>query len=201
MLRVNEIVASLKGAFALAVGQASGLARFEQSFEAFWRSFAAIFLVAPLYLMHVLAEHRIILTADDFDPATFSAGLYFSVKAFVLIIDWFAFPILMVFLARLLRLTAGYGLYITVFNWGTVLIVAALTPPFIGWSLGYISDFAANIMSLGILMIVLRYRWFIARVALEASPLVATGLVLAEFLLSLLITQSATRLIGLQTGY
>lgn len=194
---LNEIFASLRGSFELALGRAGGLAYFENSFDAFWRSFAVIFLVAPIYLMQVLAERSNLFAGGLVDPETYSSGLYFSVKALVLVIDWFAFPVLMVGIARLLNLTVRYGIYITVFNWSSLLIVLAMTPPFVAWTFGLVGDFMANILTLGILMLVLRFRWFIARVALGVTPVTAAGLVFAEFLLSILINQSGNRLIGI----
>jgi len=194
---LNEIYASLRGSFELALGRAGGLAYFENSFDAFWRSFTVIILIAPIYAVHVLAEHTNLVTGEMADPETFSTNLYFIMKAFVLVIDWLAFPVLMVVIARLLNLTAGYGVYITVFNWSSLLIVLALTPPFVAWTFGIIGDLPANILTLGILMLVLRFRWFTARIALGASPVKATGLVFIEFLLSVLINQSGYRLIGL----
>ncbi len=194
---LNEIITSLRGSFELALGRTSGLSHFENSFDAFWRSFAVIFLVAPIYLMQVLAERSNLLTGGLIDPETYSSSLYFWVKAGVLVIDWFAFPVLMVAIARLLNLTARYGIYITVFNWSSLLIVLVLTPAFVAWTLGIVGDFLANILTLGILMLVLRFRWFIAREVLGAPPVTAAGLVLAEFLMSILINQSGNRLIGI----
>ncbi len=196
MLGLNEIFASLRGSFELALGRANGLAYFENSFDAFWRSFAVIILVAPIYLAQVLAERHNLFAGGLIDPETYSSGLYFSVKAGVLVVDWFAFPVLMVGIARLLNLTARYGIYITVFNWSSLLIVLVLTPAFVAWTLGLVGDFLANILTLGILMLVLRFRWFIARQVLGAAPITATGLVLAEFLMSVLINQSGNRLAG-----
>jgi hypothetical protein len=194
---LNEIVASLRGSFELALGRASGLSYFENSIDAFWRSFTVIILVAPIYLIQVLAERSNLFASGLLDPETYSSGLYFFVKTGVLVIDWFAFPILMVGIARLLNLTTRYGIYITVFNWSSLLIVLALTPAFVAWTLGLVGDFLANILTLGILMLVLRFRWFIAQEVLGAPPVTAAGLVLAEFLMSILINQSGNRLIGI----
>ncbi len=194
---LNEIIASLRGSFELALGRASGLAYFNHSFDAFWRSFAVIFLVAPIYLMQVLADRSNLFASGLLDPETYSASLYFTVKAGVLVIDWFAFPILMVVIARLLNLTARYGIYIIVFNWSSLLIVLVLTPAFVAWTLGLVGNFLANILTLGILMLVLRFRWFVARVALGAPPVTAAGLVAAEFLMSILFNLSGNRLLGI----
>ncbi len=91
MFKIAEINAALAGAMGLARGDATAISRFPNSEPAFWRSFAAIVLVAPLNLLSTTLR-----ASGDV------SGSYLFANASTILVQWVAFPLLMVIIARLL---------------------------------------------------------------------------------------------------
>lgn len=191
-----DIRDAMAGAWRLFCGDPRGLERFDLSAEGFFRSFWVIVLVAPIYAASVLTE-RSLLLSERFPADDFSDGRFFLVRALTLIVDWFAFPLVMVFITRKLQLGGRYAAYITVRNW-TALPSAALTAlPTIAYGLGLVSIAATTLATYVFLIIVLRFGWFIARSVLQTSAAIAAGIVALDLSLSLLIGRIGDVLAGL----
>ena len=66
MIDREEINRAMRGSWALALSDPDGLQYFENSFDAFWRSFQVILIVVPVYLLMMsfgaIAEHGLIET-------------------------------------------------------------------------------------------------------------------------------------------
>lgn len=179
----GEIARSLLGAWRLARLDRAGMALFDISIPGFWRSFFASVLVAPLYiyLLAIAPGDAAPAAAEDPDPAWRAVVL---IVAYAL--EWAAFPIAMIFLARLLGLTGYYVGYIIAANWGSVLQMALFViPATLAW-LGGEGGFGAFLTSLATLAALL-YQWIIARTALQTTAVVAAALVIIDLLLGLLI--------------
>ena len=67
-----EAVAALTGAIALAMGRDDAFEHFDLTAEGFWRSFAAVIVIAPLY---VYADRVDALYPAQGEPAAFSPTL------------------------------------------------------------------------------------------------------------------------------
>lgn len=169
----------------LARFDAGGIGDFNISVRGFWRSFFAAVLVAPGYAViagHTAASGHVETTPDN----------AFAVELLVYAAIWLAYPLVMVPLAMALGLGRRYVAFIVALNWSKVVQVGAfLTALLIGTilsdgpRLGFVA--AANIA-------ILVYQWFVTRTALGTTSVVAFGLVVVEFLLSLLIAGVAGRL-------
>lgn len=187
----HEIQSAVTGAWQMLHGDASGAARFETSIDAFWRSFFAIALVAPMYLVVLLSRYRLALTVDAASVPGLSWFVMVESAAYVL--GWVSYPALMVFLARTLGLGTNYIRYIIVHNWATFLVIGLVAPPIILLGFGVIGPVAAFAFSIGATFITLWYRWFLASTVLQAPPVTAAGLVVVELLLGLVISAGAVR--------
>lgn len=188
MFTIEEMKRSLYGSWRLLTGKADGMAAFDGSVDAFWRSFLAIILVAPFFALHAYTELGITRQSPNFQPDTFSLNHYVVVQTLLMLTDWVAFPILMVFLARLLNVTQQYGRYITAFNWSSVAITLMLSAPLLLYMLGILPQEIAGFISLALLLIALKLRWFLATLALGVGNWTAIGLVVIEFAISLMLT-------------
>lgn len=185
MISSQEIADGLKGAWLLANRDVGGYRCFNQTVEGFWRSFAAIALVAPLYLYAVAAETALDPAAATREaPDTFA---YYMAKLFALLLEWALFLVAMVFVTRLLGLTARYVPFVIAYNWSSVLIMAAFVPPVLLLQLGVIGENGLIVLSLAVTLIALYYRWFVARTALETTGMIAAALVAADVVLSLFV--------------
>lgn len=197
MIDREEINRAMRGSWALALSDPDGLQYFENSFDAFWRSFQVILIVVPVYLLMMsfsgIAEHGLIETLFA------RPGFYVS-QAGLIVVEWITFPILMILLARILGVTARYGLFITVSNWNSLLIVAVLFPINLALSVMDVADEVSFFFSLAVMVLVMRYRWFVTKTILDVPAPTAAGLVIIEFLISFLFTGISIKLLGAATS-
>ena len=118
---------SIVGSLRLAVRDEGGFDDFNLTETGFWRSFAAIIILAPLYLYgHDLqvAIEAAESTATEGEagpiPGPVGGGIAGTVGG------W---PIAMAVIARFIGLSAGYSRYITVYNWSSILVGAVQIVP------------------------------------------------------------------------
>ena len=195
MPRLNDIAEHLAGAWDLFRGDANGLERMDTSFDGFWRSFAAILLVLPVYGLYLIGEQRM---AEAQEAAIdVSAGYYIFSRGAALLVDWLAFPVLMIGIVYLLDCRSRYVPYVVAYNWGGVILSVLVATPTILFGFGLIPMTLASILTLVGLVLAIRYRYIIARVALFATIPVAAALVATEFLLSLLLADLLIRTFGI----
>ncbi len=185
MLSAREAATSLYGAYRLARFDARGMTYFETSLAGFWRSFFAAVIVAPLYAVLLLLRHGAGETAVD--------GVRFAaVEAIAYVIAWVAFPLVMVYLVRVLNREERYLGYIVAYNWAAVLRNALYMPVFM---LGVTGTVPAGPLILIALSVVFVYIWFIARVALDVGAWTAVALVALDFVLSVFIDVVASSML------
>jgi len=180
----EEIARSLAAAWDLFLDRAGAVRRFDASVEGFWRSFAAVILVAPSYAFAVLADARM---AAGMDPAAPVEGGALMVvhNAVGLLLDWVALPLILALLARPLGISRHYAEFIVARNWCAV--IAAVPFGLIGalMLVGVIDDEFGSILMFAALVVVLRYNYIIARRALDAGAGFALGIVVLDFAVSL----------------
>lgn len=175
-----EAVATLSGAYSLALGRDEGFEHFNLTAEGFWRSFAAVIVIAPLY---GYADRVNALYPLHGEPAAFSPAL----SLLTLALEWIAWPIAVALLTFRTRFSALYARYITVYNWTSIPVFVVMVIPLVSLDLGLIGLKTAVMAGVLLLTAALWYRWQIARLALEAPALVAVGLVAGDVVLSLAI--------------
>ncbi len=192
----QEVIRSLKGAALLARRDPSALGYFNLSIEGFWRSFAALLLVAPIFFIFAGLDFAADTTAERQDGVTPAADGRYASIAVLLIISWASFPLIMVPVARVLGLSHRYVTYIIVFNWTSVLAELILATPIALLYMGLFGvDTARGVYGIALLLVVV-YRWYIAKTALETTGLNASAMVLLEFTLSIAISKYGGLLVG-----
>ena len=172
---------SLCGAASLLVGRPEGMRRFRLTITGFWHSFAAILAVLPVFLAYLAAE-RAVSAANGAED-----GLPAGARWFGLAIDWIDMPLAMLGLALLLGFNRTYVPFVVAYNWGSVIAYALLCLPMLLLGAGAISTDLAAFSTLILLGVVMRYRWFTARVALGAGAVTAFGIALFDLVLSLVL--------------
>jgi hypothetical protein len=193
----REITRALDGTWRLLLNRPDALRFFNITSDGFWRSFAAVFLVLPFYLLTVLTDRDAML-ADPTTATLFDETTFWAVKIVTLGVDWVALPILLAALAGFLRIRRNYPTFMVVRNWGAVLTI----PPFALIALleeiGIVDADIALILSLAALGVALRYSYMAARRALVVGMDVAVLFVLLDFLVSLAIVRIIGRLSGVE---
>ena len=166
------------------LGRPEGLNRLDTSLEGFWRSFAAIILVAPFALLALdqpaAARCR---SRRGAGPLTGGGARALGVA---LLVDWFAFPLIFALLAPTFGLGSRYVPFIVARNWASV----DHRGDGRGRACACISSACCRRRSLPYALLValaiaLRFSYVIARTTLAVSMAMALPIVILDFLISL----------------
>ncbi len=160
MITAPEVAQALYGAWRLARFDPNGLDQFGDTAEAFWRSFYAMLIAAPFYVILVA------LRLSELETTNGPIHI-FLVEVIAYVIGWFAYPFIMLYAADLLDRRERYYRYIAAYNWATVLLIALLTLISVVVDGLKLSLPSAAFLSFVIMLLILAYWWFIDRVGLD----------------------------------
>lgn len=181
----EEIGRSVQAALLLARGDATGMGRFDISFDGFWHSFAAPVLAAPVYAL-LLAEQYARFGYEG------QLGTIVLAESVSYVLDILTFPILAIFLTRFLSLGARYVPLVVATNWATlpqvILFLAAVT-------LGTLVAPLRPALLLFAMLATLTYQWFVVRTALGSTGGQAAAFVTLNLLVGLLLNRVADSLL------
>jgi hypothetical protein len=113
----------------------------------------------------------------------------------IYVLGWTVFPVVMVPVSWALSLSSAYVRYIIAYNWSAVVQVALILPVALIDATPGIPDSVVSVVQILVTAFLFTYQWFIARVALSAAVVTAVIVVLVDFLLGLVITLAAHRLL------
>jgi len=188
MITAREASIAMSGAWRLARFDAAGLEFFDNTVEAFWRSFYAALVVLPAYaILFALRFHGVAVTSG---PVT-----VFVVESIAYVIAWTAFPLAMFHLSRRLGRSKLYCRYIVAYNWATVLQITLLLIVTGITQTDLLPRGLAALLTMIAMIGIMCYQWFIARSALEVTPPVAVGIVLLDLVISILLEGYANSLL------
>ena len=182
MVSADEFSRSFRGISAFLNRRADGLRLFEISMAAFVRSFAAIALTLPAYVVELALVRR--------DLGLAPSGGLFEDPGLALqvacghVLAFLALPVAMIFVARRLGLGHRYVPFVIVTNWLQVFASYALAVPGALLLLGWETPALTLLFTMAFTAIVLQVQWFATRVTLEvgavlAALVTALGLVLS----------------------
>jgi len=182
-----EIHAGVFGAWRIARRDPGGMVWINDSPQGFWRSFWAAALVFP----GVMALE--ILSGGFGENPGPRAVL---VKLISYVIDWTAYPLLMVFVAESLGRFHRFWRYGALYNWASVVQVGLLLPLVSMTVLTASPILMLVVQALTVLLLV--YRAYMAHVALEVGLGTAIGITFMDVLLALLLENISDRvMVGL----
>lgn len=178
MIDVGAAATGLAGAWRLARLDRAGMRYFEATPEAFWRSFQAAIVAAPIYALLVL------LRADDhpLSPDPLRAAL---IEVIGYVIQWTAFPLAAWYLTRAFNCSGRYFGFMVAYNWANVLQFIAFVPVALLSASGWVPGSLVNILALLFTGAVVYYQYFIARTALAVDALPALAFVGTDFIIGL----------------
>jgi hypothetical protein len=178
---------ALVGLLRLVRGDHGGLDCFDRSVDGFWRSFRAAIPCYPLYL--VLLTMRI--ADEDWQRA---GGLRIvTIETIAYVISWTAFPLLMLSLTRRIGRAGRFFDFMVPYNWyqlpqSALFVVVGLLPA------GPPGSPVAQAIGLAAAVAVLGFEWYLARVALDATRVMAAFVVVIDLVLGALIDWTAASL-------
>lgn len=171
MVSADEFSRSFRGISAFLNWRADGLRLFEISLPAFGRSFAAVGLTLPAYVVELALVRRDLglppgggLFADP--------GVAFQVASAHLL-AFLALPVAMIFVARRLGLGDRYVPFVIVTNWLQVFASYALALPGALLILGWETPALTFLFTIAFMAVVLHVQWFATRVTLGVGAVLA----------------------------
>jgi hypothetical protein len=189
----DEVSRSIAGSLKLINRNPDGLSAFEVSIPAFWRSFAAILLTAPAFVV-ALAEDRGPAGLPT-DAGLFSSPALILHEAALAVACWVAFPLAMIGIVRLLDLGHRYVGYVIAWNWSAVVAATILAVPRALHVIGWATPGLAMLFAAGFGIILLQYRWFMTKAALGVSGGLAAALVIVDVALNGAVASAVSRLV------
>jgi len=165
------VATSLRGALRLARFDAGGMADLDLTISGLQRSFLTALLCLP-----IVGFFRLTQTDGGTDTE------FVVVQAVGYAAGWVVFPLAMVPIALLLRLSRGYVPFIVANNWAVVWQTLLLVPAMVLMRSPTTAAYSAvaYFFALGI---VIAYQWFVARTALQAPAVTAVGIVALQLTL------------------
>ena len=183
-----EVQLALAGCLRLARGDRGGLACFDRSLDGFWRSFRAAVISYPLYL--VLLAMRVSVA----EWQTSGGWRIVMVETIGYVVAWVAFPLLMLNVVRWIGREHRFFEFMVPYNWCQVPQSALFVLVGLESASGILSIQASQAIDIVAALATLVYEWFIARVALDTTGLVAVFVVLVDLVLGVLISHVTGRL-------
>lgn len=183
IVTADDVNRSFKGMLALLNSRVEGLKAFDMSERGFWRSFTAIWLTLPAYIVSVALTRKQLGLLQP-ERSLLDSAWIDTVVALGHIAGFAALPVAMVFIARRLNLTGRYVPFVIVTNWISVIGLLALSVPAVLLLLGWATPSLASLFSLAFAVIVLRVQWFATKATLGLSGLAALAIVLLGLLLN-----------------
>jgi hypothetical protein len=196
MITGQEIARALTGSWLLFRNRPEGLRWFDRSIEGFWRSFGVIFLLLPFFWINWLAEKKMYLDETELTVDLFPDGTFWMTKLVSYGLAWILMPIVLALLARPIGISRGYVDYIIAGNWSSLLVAFPYAFAGLLYLSGIIPLGILSLISLSMFIVVLWYRFNIARITLQAGTGLTVGIVVLDPVLSALIEQVVTRVLG-----
>jgi hypothetical protein len=195
IVTADEVNRSVRGTLDLLNRRVEGLKAFDMSEAGFWRSFAAIWLTLPAYVVSLAFERgRLGLLRPE---RSLLDDLWLDVAvAFGHVIGFLALPVAMIWVTRRLGLTQRYAPFVIVTNWINVVGLTILSVPAILLLIGWAPPALASLFTLAFAIIVVRLHWFATAVTLGVSG----GLALAIVGLGLGLNLAVSTLVRAITG-
>lgn len=170
-----EVATALYGAWRLIRGDAGGAGYFRAGREGFWSAAWAVVLVLPAHLM-TLGLH---VAGDDL----VSFGIVDLIRETeILVLGWFGYALLAFYVLQGIGRPNRFDGYLMAYYWTTVPLVYAETLLTLIRVAGPLPDAIVNLLALGLLVLVLWARWFVARTGLAMSGPEAAAVVVGALL-------------------
>ena len=180
MISAREVVFALSGAVRLARMDPGGLGHFDTSIAGFWRSFYAAVVVAPAYVLLIVFEAAL-------RPVGAGPARWALVEAITYVIEWTAYPLAMVTIARWLARSDNYIRYIVAYNWANVLGIAVFMPVA---AITVLNPTLVGLLHMAMVAVFV-YQWYVARIALKITGGETVMLMVFNFVLSFFVSTVA----------
>jgi hypothetical protein len=178
MISQRDVMHGLYGAYRLASWDKSGLAWLDTTSDGALRSFWALLVVVPAYLLLVL------LNAPAETPVSV-AQLGFQAIAYV--VSWLAYLLVCHELAQWLGRGSHYPGFVCAYNWAGLLQIGLYLPMVALSQSGMLPPAVGEFLVFAAVVLTTAYQWFVTRTALAIPGMTAVGFVLMDMIVSLFV--------------
>ncbi len=177
MSPLHETLAGLYGAWRLARADRGGMGYFNNTHEGFWRSFISALIVLPIYAVLLILRYRT-------EHLTVAPLRYTALEMVSYVIAWFVFPLIMFYLVQAIERERQFIDFVVAYNWASVWQNFLYLPVSMVGEMGVLPDEWQRALELAALVLVFAYTFYVTKVALRIGNLVAAGIVVVDFLVS-----------------
>ena len=177
MTPLHETLAGLYGAWRLARADRSGMAYFNTTHEGFWRSFISALIVAPIYIVLLVMRYHA-------EQLTVPPVRYVALEAISYVVAWFIFPLVMFYLVQAIERERQFLGFVIAYNWASVWQNFLYLPVSMVGEMGVLPEDWERSLELAALVLVFIYTFYITKISLQISNLLAVGIVVVDFLVS-----------------
>lgn len=195
IVTADEVSRSFRGSLHLLHSRAEGLRSFDLSEAGFWRSFSAIGLALPAYVVTVAVERQRLGILGS-DQAVLGSLWLDALVALAYGASFLALPVAMIGISRRLGLTDRYVAFVTVTNWISVLGLLTLSFPGILLLIGWATPDLSTFFTLAFAVLLVRTQWFATKATLGVSGVSALAVVLLGLGLNAAIAGAMRALVG-----
>lgn len=194
LLDADEVVRSLRGTTALIQRRPEGIRDFDVSQRGFLRSFSAILLTLPAFV--VLAQAMAHRAGLGPQPVLFADPLTTVLAAFAHVGMFLASALMMIPVARRLGLTDRYVPFVVAANWAAAVKLTLYALPQLLLVIDWATPGLASLFTTAVAVIALNLLFVIARVTLQVGPFVALAIAGAILLLDAAIAKALALAVG-----
>lgn len=191
MLSRTEIAHSVSGAWRLMWGDGGGLYMLDRTPEGFWRSFRVAVLIAPLQVFCSMIIYR---RAETIAPDS----LIILVEALRYVIEWTAFPVVLLEIARRVGWSGRYLGAVVAMNWANVPVMILWTMTV---AIGEVAPtLVGNALSLGLTVLSVFWLFRILRASLSIGVAPAIALALLNLWIGITLLVVVNSVVGRLPG-
>jgi hypothetical protein len=180
MVTTREAASSIFGAYRLAFLDRSGLHYLDGTPEGALRSFYAALICAPAAILVLLMQQW-----PEFQQTPLLR--FIAVEGLGYVVDWAGYALAIFYACRLFGRLERYPQYLSAYNWAQVIEAAVLLPAVALAQSDLLPDGVGDGLVSLVLVAILVYEWFIARVALDIGRLAAAGVVVLSMVVIFII--------------
>lgn len=186
VITVEEATRGIYAAGSMFLRDKRAATLFENTYRAAVRSYWAALVVLPLYILGTSIEFLIPSeNLQNFGYLAGEAGLFNATLAeiCIFVLCWFvAWPVMLDRFTGWLDCDGNFFRYIVAYNWMRVAYVFVGLVFISAYYTGLIPAESADILAIGLLLVLWSYHWFVLRHVLGIDAILATLLVATEFL-------------------
>ncbi|MBM3507229.1 MAG: hypothetical protein FJX64_05810 [Alphaproteobacteria bacterium] len=180
----EEVVAAVQGALLLARFDARGMQLFDNSLSGFWRSFFAAVVAVPFTVYWLVVNYH---------ETEYSASWVLFIEAIRYVVGWSIIPLILIPVAKALSRSTEYVPFIIAYNWSMVVQSALTFVLVVVDQTGLLPIEVLWLVSWALVVYLVVYFVFIARVALRVPAYVGAVLAILYYALTRTLWETTRR--------